>query len=89
MQRRAGLYNHRRHHANAFVTISKVFSMDRFTSMQAFVKAVETGSFSAAGKVLHMSAQLVGKHVNALEERLGVRLLTRTTRTHSLTDFGQ
>jgi len=63
--------------------------MDRFTSMQAFVKAVETGSFSAAGKVLHMSAQLVGKHVNALEERLGVRLLTRTTRTHSLTDFGQ
>lgn len=89
MQRRAALYNHRRHHANAFVTISKVFSVDRFTSMQAFVKAVETGSFSAAGKVLHMSAQLVGKHVNSLEERLGVRLLTRTTRTHSLTDFGQ
>jgi DNA-binding transcriptional LysR family regulator len=63
--------------------------MDRITSMVAFVKAVEMGSFSAAGEVLQMSAQLVGKHVNHLEQRLGLRLLNRTTRRQSLTDFGQ
>ncbi|MGY4494493.1 LysR family transcriptional regulator [Pseudomonas sp. TE3610] len=63
--------------------------MDRITSMIAFVKAVEMGSFSAAGDVLQMSAQLVGKHVNHLEQRLGLRLLNRTTRRQSLTDFGQ
>jgi len=57
--------------------------------MIAFVKAVEMGSFSAAGEVLQMSAQLVGKHVNHLEQRLGLRLLNRTTRRQSLTDFGQ
>jgi DNA-binding transcriptional LysR family regulator len=63
--------------------------MDRLTSMAAFVKAVEMGSFSAAGDALQMSAQLVGKHVNHLEQRLGVRLLNRTTRRQSLTDFGR
>jgi DNA-binding transcriptional LysR family regulator len=63
--------------------------MDRLTSMAAFVKAVEMGSFSAAGEVMQMSAQLIGKHVNHLEQRLGVRLLNRTTRRQSLTDFGR
>jgi DNA-binding transcriptional LysR family regulator len=63
--------------------------MDRITSMMAFVKAVEMGSFSAAGEVMQMSAQLVGKHVNHLEQRLGLRLLNRTTRRQSMTDFGQ
>jgi DNA-binding transcriptional LysR family regulator len=57
--------------------------------MAAFVKAVETGSFSAAGEALQMSAQLIGKHVQHLEQRLGVRLLNRTTRRQSLTDFGR
>ncbi|MCS3468941.1 DNA-binding transcriptional LysR family regulator [Pseudomonas sp. JUb42] len=63
--------------------------MDRLSSMAAFVKAVETGSFSAAGEALQMSAQLIGKHVQHLEQRLGVRLLNRTTRRQSLTDFGR
>jgi DNA-binding transcriptional LysR family regulator len=57
--------------------------------MAAFVKAVETGSFSAAGDAMQMSAQLIGKHVHHLELRLGVRLLNRTTRRQSLTDFGR
>lgn len=63
--------------------------MDRITSMRVFVKAVETGSFSAAAQALQLSAQLVGKHVNHLELRLGLRLLNRTTRRQSLTDFGK
>jgi DNA-binding transcriptional LysR family regulator len=63
--------------------------MDRLSSMAAFVKAVETGSFSAAGEAMQMSAQLIGKHVHHLEQRLGVRLLNRTTRRQSLTDFGR
>ncbi len=63
--------------------------MDRFTSMAVFVKAVELGSFRAAADALQMSSQFVGKHIQALEQHLGVRLLHRTTRRQSLTDFGR
>jgi DNA-binding transcriptional LysR family regulator len=63
--------------------------MDRFTSMAIFVKAVERGSFSAAADALSMSSQLVGKHVQMLEQHLNIRLLNRTTRRQSLTDFGK
>lgn len=63
--------------------------MDRFTSLNVFVKAVDLGSFSAAAETLQMSSQLVGRHIKDLEQHLGVRLLNRTTRRQSLTDFGQ
>lgn len=63
--------------------------MDRLAAMSVFVKAVELGSFSAAGDALDMSPQLVGKHVLKLEQHLGVQLLNRTTRRQSLTDFGR
>lgn len=56
--------------------------------MGVFAKAVETGSFSSAADALHMSSQLVGKHVQTLEQHLGVRLLHRTTRRQHLTDAG-
>ncbi|NTF43667.1 LysR family transcriptional regulator [Rhizobium rhizogenes] len=62
--------------------------MDRFSSMSIFVKAVELGSFSAAADALNMSPQLVGKHVQFLEQHLGVRLLNRTTRRQHLTEIG-
>lgn len=62
--------------------------MDRFLSMGVFAKAVETGSFSAAGDALRMSSQLVGKHVQTLEQHLGVRLIQRTTRRQHLTEAG-
>lgn len=62
--------------------------MDRLTSMTVFARAVELGSFSAAGEAMHMSSQLVGKHVQTLEQHLGVRLLNRTTRRHRLTEIG-
>ena len=63
--------------------------MDRLTSLEVFVKAVDLGSFTAAGEAMQMSSQLVGKHVQGIEQRLGVRLLNRTTRRQSLTDFGR
>jgi DNA-binding transcriptional LysR family regulator len=62
--------------------------MDRLLSMSVFVKAVELGSFSAAAELFHMSPQLVGKHVQTLEQHLGVRLLNRTTRRQHLTEIG-
>jgi len=63
--------------------------MDRVTCMQAFIKAVDLGSFAAAAEALQASPQWVGKCVRALEQHLGVRLLHRTTRRQSLTDIGR
>jgi DNA-binding transcriptional LysR family regulator len=63
--------------------------MDRLVSMAVFVKAVDLGSFAAAADALALSAPMVGKHVRFLEERLGVRLINRTTRRQSLTDLGR
>jgi DNA-binding transcriptional LysR family regulator len=63
--------------------------MDRLASMAVFVKAVDLGSFAAAADALALSAPMVGKHVRFLEERLGVRLINRTTRRQSLTDLGR
>ena len=54
--------------------------MDRLTSLTAFVRVVDTGGFSAAGRKLNMSTTMVSNHVQALKERLGARLLNRTTR---------
>src|SRR5713226_5062890 len=62
--------------------------MDRMTSMATFVKVVESGGFSAAARTLSMSPSMVTAHVQALEERLGVRLLNRSTRRVSLTEVG-
>ncbi|MGX8009379.1 LysR family transcriptional regulator [Mesorhizobium sp. ORM8.1] len=63
--------------------------MDRLESMEVFVRAVDLGSFAAAAAALDLSGPMVGKHVRFLEERLGMRLLNRTTRRQSLTDFGR
>ncbi|WP_321797553.1 LysR family transcriptional regulator [Caballeronia sp. J97] len=63
--------------------------MDRFAGMSVFVKTVEHGSFTAAADALNMSPQLVAKQIQKLEEHLGVRLLHRTTRRQSVTDFGR
>jgi DNA-binding transcriptional LysR family regulator len=62
--------------------------MDRMTSMATFVKVVESGGFSAAARALSMSPSMVTAHIQSLEERLGVRLLNRSTRRVSLTEVG-
>jgi DNA-binding transcriptional LysR family regulator len=63
--------------------------MDRLTSLTAFVRVADSGGFSAAGRRLKMSTTMVSNHVQALEDRLGVRLLNRTTRKVSLTEVGR
>lgn len=62
--------------------------MDRFKTMDSFVRVATAGSFSAAAKQLGMSRALVSLHVTDLEKRLGVRLLNRTTRSLTLTTAG-
>jgi len=63
--------------------------MDRLTSLTAFVRVVDSGGFSAAGRRLNMSTTTVGNHIQSLEDRIGVRLLHRTTRKVSLTEVGR
>ncbi|MBU6394569.1 MAG: LysR family transcriptional regulator [Sphingomonadales bacterium] len=57
--------------------------------MKQFATVVETGSFSAAARRLNMGQPAVSKAIANLEEYLGVRLLTRTTRAQHLTEAGQ
>ena len=63
--------------------------MDRFRAMQAFIRIVDGGSLSAAGRALGVSLPAIVRTLSALEEHLGTRLLNRTTRRISLTDAGQ
>ncbi|WDD94085.1 LysR family transcriptional regulator [Burkholderia sp. FERM BP-3421] len=63
--------------------------MDKLASMEIFVGVVEAGSLTAAAERAGISAAMAGKHVKALEIQLGTRLLTRTTRTQSLTEIGR
>jgi DNA-binding transcriptional LysR family regulator len=63
--------------------------MDRLTTLTAFVQVVDNGGFSAAARRLSMSVTMVSNHIQSLEDRLGVRLLNRTTRKVSLTDVGK
>ncbi|SDG31632.1 LysR family transcriptional regulator [Dyella sp. 333MFSha] len=62
--------------------------MDRFQAMTAFVRVVDTGSFSAAARLLHVGQPAVSKTVAQLEDRLGVRLLNRSTHGLSPTEAG-
>ncbi|WP_413043535.1 LysR substrate-binding domain-containing protein [Pseudomonas sp. YJ42] len=62
--------------------------MDRFDAMKAFIRVVETGSFTKAAETLHMSKTTVSQLVQQLEARLRVRLLNRTTRKVNVTADG-
>jgi DNA-binding transcriptional LysR family regulator len=62
--------------------------MDRLLCMQVFVRVVDKGSFAAVAEEFRISPTMVGKHVMFLEQRLGARLLNRTTRRQSLTEVG-
>lgn len=63
--------------------------MDRFATMEAFVRIIETGSFSAAARQLRVGQPSISKAVAQLEERLGTRLLSRSTRGLTPTEAGQ
>ena len=61
----------------------------QFEDMRILIEAVDRGSFSAAALRLGLSKQFVSRRIAALEARLGVPLLLRTTRSLSLTDAGR
>ena len=61
---------------------------DRLRGVAEFVDVVDAGSFAAAGERLGVTRSAIAKIVDRLEQRLGVRLLQRTTRRLSLTDEG-
>jgi DNA-binding transcriptional LysR family regulator len=62
--------------------------MDPLDGIAAFARVVDSGSFSAAAHRLGISKSAVSAHVQRLEERLGIRLLNRTTRRLSVTEAG-
>lgn len=62
--------------------------MDTLRGIESFVKAVETGSIAAGARLLGISAAAASQNIARLEASLGVRLLTRTTRSLALTESG-
>src|ERR1700743_1592155 len=63
--------------------------MNHFAAMEAFVRVVETGSFSSAARQLDVGQPSVSKMIAQLEDRLGVRLLLRSTHGLTPTEAGQ
>jgi DNA-binding transcriptional LysR family regulator len=63
--------------------------MDRLAELDIFARVVTAGSMSAAGRELGLSPPVVSKRIRRLEERLGTRLLQRTTRQLALTESGK
>ena len=76
----------------AYKTVSsahKGITMNRLTSMETFVRVVDTGSFSLAARQLRIGQPAVSKTVAQLEDRLGVRLLLRSTHGLTPTEAGR
>lgn len=63
--------------------------LDRLTGMQVFSRIASLGSLSAAARALGMSQTMATKHLTAIESRLGVKLVHRTTRRLTITDPGR
>ncbi len=62
--------------------------MEQFSALRLFVSVVDTGSFSAAAKLLGISISVVSRQIAALEAELGIQLLKRSTRRIELTEAG-
>ena len=62
--------------------------MDTLTAMKVYCSVVENDSLAGAARTLNISPSVVSKQLSALEDRLGVRLLNRTTRRVSVTEVG-
>ena len=62
--------------------------MDRLKQMEAFVCAVDSGSLAKAARAIGITPAMMGRRVDALEQRLGVKLLHRTTRHLAVTEEG-
>ena len=62
--------------------------MDELLTNKAFLQVIKSGSFSAAADKLNLSVATVARQMNSLEDRLGIKLLNRSTRALSLTEAG-
>lgn len=69
--------------------MTEQIGLDRLTAIIAFARAASLGSYSAAARSLAISPSAVSKSIQRLEEKLGVRLFSRTTRSLNLTPEGQ
>ena len=67
---------------------NELIPVDPLADIAVFVRVVERGSFTLAADDLELSRAAVSKYVSRLEERLGARLMQRTTRRLSLTEAG-
>ncbi len=63
--------------------------MSKFSEMEVFTCVIDEESFSGAARTLGVSKSYVSKQISKLEDRLGVQLLQRTTRTMTMTDVGR
>ncbi len=63
--------------------------MDKFNNMQVFCRIVELGTFAGVAREMGLSAMMISKYITQLEKSLGVSLLSRTTRSLSLTEAGE
>ena len=68
--------------------MQELFEHGRLSFLTAFIAVAETGSFTAAAQKVGRDASVISRRVSELEERLGVRLLSRTTRRVALTEVG-
>jgi len=62
--------------------------MDKLNAMQVFVRVAETGSFTAVADQLDVARSVVTRQISALEKQLGIKLMTRSTRSLTLTTAG-
>jgi DNA-binding transcriptional LysR family regulator len=68
--------------------MQEFFDRSGLEQLAAFVAVADTGSFTEAAKRVGRDASIVSRRVSQLEQRLGVRLLSRTTRSVALTEVG-
>src|SRR5260370_36619542 len=68
--------------------MTEQIGLDRLTGLTAFARVASLGSFTAAARSLSISPSAVSKSVQRLEQRLGLRLFSRTTRSLALTPEG-
>lgn len=62
--------------------------MDWFQSVQSYIRVVEEGSFNAAARKMNTTSSAISKRIQWLEDKIGVQLLKRTTRSISQTEAG-
>ena len=82
-------FYHMHERKSATINLKVTQSMDQFKQISTFVEIAAKGSLSAAARAEGIAPAMIGRRLDALEERLGVKLLQRTTRKIALTNEGE